>query len=340
MWHSARTFVAVRSPLPLVAALALTLALGVSAAVSPALAPERGPGVTTADAAALPTPVPLPPAALVAGRGRSDLSAYRGLGTWLDAYDWSPELGGTTPLSAVDEMARRGVRTLYLQAAKEGARTPGALLSPGLLGRFLVRAHAHGMKVQAWYLPLMTDPAADRRHLDAVLAFRAQGQRFDTVGLDIEWRNGVPDVAERNRRVVALSRYLRARAPGLPLAAVVVAPVVTEDVNRSFWRPFPWQELGPLFDVWQPMGYWTDRKTSSRWSDAYASTQANVHYLRRNLGRADLPVHPIGGVGAATGAQAAGFVRAAREERVLGGSLYDWPTTAAARYGELRRVPR
>ena len=116
--------------------------------------------------------------------------------------------------------------------------------------------------------------------------------------------------------------------------------MVTEDVNRRFWRPFPWQELAPLYDVWQPMGYWTDRRASSRWRDAYTSTQGNVRLLRRNLGQPGAPVHPIGGIGAATAAEASGFTRAAREEKALGGSLYDWPTTPGARYAELRRVPR
>lgn len=311
-----------RSPLPLLAGAALVLAAGLTTvAVAP---PAPAPAAAAAESAP----------SDAATTGRHDLTAYRGLGTWLDAYDWDPAHGGTVPVTAVDEMARRGVRTLYLQAARKGV-----LLAPDRLGQLLVRAHARGLRVQAWYLPLLSDPAADRRAVDAVLAFRAQGQRFDTFGLDIEWRNGVPDVAERNRRVVALSQHLRETAPDLPLAAVVVAPVVTDEVNPDFWRPFPWAGLAPLFDVWQPMGYWTDRKQSSVWADPYTSTQADVRLLRRDLGRPDAPVHPIGGVGAVSAAAADGFVRAAREEGALGGSVYDWSTTPAARYAELRRLP-
>ena len=330
----------------MLAGLVLTLGVGVSAVVSPpAPSPSPAPARAVpvqAVAGVVPTPVPVPPLATATrapSQRRGDLSAYRGLGTWLDAYDWAPEYGGTVRPAVVDEMARRGVRTLYIQASKKGTRSRGDLLSPALLGQFLTRAHAKGIKVQAWYLPTFDDPADDRRRVDAVLAFRASGQRFDTFGLDIEWRNSVPDVAERNRRVVALSKHLRRRAPSMPLSAIVVAPVVTEDVNRQFWRPFPWKELAPLYDVWQTMGYWTDRKRSSRWSDAYTSTQGNIRFLRRNLGQPGAPVHPIGGIGA-TDAQARGFVRAAREEKALGGSLYDWPTTPGARYPVLRGVPR
>ncbi|MCW2606157.1 MAG: N-acetylmuramoyl-L-alanine amidase [Frankiales bacterium] len=339
MWPSSRSVFAVRVPLALLAASSLTLTVGLAAAVGQPAPPAAAVAVPAALAlpTVLPTTTPRPPAAAPASR--RDLTAYRGLGTWLDAYDWAPEYGGKTPVSAVDAMADRGVRTLYLQASKKSPRSPGDLLSPKVLGQFLVKAHSRGMKVQAWYLPTFDEPAVDRRRVDAILAFRASGQRFDTFGLDIEWRNGVGDVAERNRRVVALSRHLRQKAPALPLSAIVVAPVVTDDVNRQFWRPFPWKDLAPLYDVWQPMGYWTDRKASSRWSDAYTSTQGNIRLLRRDLGQPGAPVHPIGGIGA-TDAAAKGFVRAAREEKALGGSLYDWPTTPGARYPVLRGVPR
>ncbi|MCW2776558.1 MAG: N-acetylmuramoyl-L-alanine amidase [Frankiales bacterium] len=324
-------------------ALPLVLAAGVASAVSLPAAPAAAQrAVASADVGPVPLPLPTPaasPTPTSRTTSRSDLTAYRGLGTWLDAYDWSPEFGGTTVPGDLDEMARRGVRTLYVQAAKKSPKSPGDLLSPKVLGQFLVRAHADGMQVQAWYLPTFDEPAVDARKVDAVLAFRSQGQAFDTFGLDIEWRNGVADVAERNRRVVALSRHLRAKAPALPLSAIVVAPVVTDEVNTHFWRPFPWADLAPLYDVWQPMGYWTDRKSSSKWSDAYTSTQANLHLLRRDLHQPAAPVHAIGGVGA-TQSQAEGFVRAAREEKALGGSLYDWPTTPGARYPALRKVPR
>lgn len=268
---------------------------------------------------------------------RSDLVAYEGLGTWLDAYDWAPEYGGAVKPAALDEMQRRGIKTIYLQAAKQGTRSKGTLLSPSLLGQWLVGAHARGMRVQAWYLPLFTDVAKDNAALDAIVAYRSQGQAFDTIGMDIEWR-GLTDVAERNRRLVAMSKRLRAKVPNTALAGIVVAPVVTNDVNKNFWNPFPWAELKPLYDVWQPMGYWTDRKSTSRWRDAHESTVWNARYLRQNLKDPNAKVHSIGGI-APTGAEVRGFVRATQEEASLGGSIYDYPHTAAAVYRDLQKVP-
>src|ERR1700712_4370512 len=70
--------------------------------------------------------------------GRKNLVAFRGLGTWVDSYDFSREKnpGKTPPIapSAVAEMAHQGVKTLYIQAAKNDSDTPGLLVSPDLLG--------------------------------------------------------------------------------------------------------------------------------------------------------------------------------------------------------------
>ena len=39
----------------------------------------------------------------------------------------------------------------------------------------------------------------------AVADFEADGHRFDGIAVDIEWTQGVPDPAERSRRLVQLS---------------------------------------------------------------------------------------------------------------------------------------
>jgi len=47
------------------------------------------------------------------------------------------------------------------------------------------------------------------------------------------------------------------------------------------------------------------------------------------VGRADLPVHPICGIGdQTTPADIDGFRRAAIDVRAIGGGVYDWRTTA------------
>ena len=81
------------------------------------------------------------------------------------------------------------------------------------------------------------------------------------------------------------------------LAAIVMPAVVMEVVNPNFWPGFPYRDIAPAYDAWMPMGYWTNRKADSGYRDAYRYTAENIDRLRAQLGRADLPVHPIGGIG-------------------------------------------
>src|SRR3546814_12545854 len=53
---------------------------------------------------------------------------------------------------------------------------------------------------------------------------------FDGFGVDIESRD-VADVPERNRRLLDISARLDAALGGRPLAAIVMEPVIMEDVN-------------------------------------------------------------------------------------------------------------
>ncbi len=261
------------------------------------------------------------------------LAPYAGLGTWVDVYDWSatytresaPQVGPET----VDLMAAEGVQTLYIQASKHDA--PEDVLERDRLLAIIYRAQAKGMRVVAWYLPTLIDPAADMRRLLAVSSLPVDG-----LAVDIEARN-VSDVAERNRRLVQLSADLRAALPGRSLGGIVLPPVVMEEVNPNYWPGFPWREIAPYYDVWQTMGYWTERKASSGWRDAYAYTMENVLRLRRNLGLPEAAVHPIGGIGNRTTAEdLTGFHRAAVESASMGGSLYDWRTTSASLWPGLR----
>jgi hypothetical protein len=274
---------------------------------------------------------------------RRDISLYRGLGTWVDVYDYSDEIAKTKTVrpADVDEMAARGVRTLYLQASKEDPRTPSLITSPALVGEFLDRAHARGMKVVAWYLPLFVDTEQDWRRVQAMLSFRSPGgQRFDAIGIDIESREQA-DVDKRNASLVTLSKRLRAAAPGMALQAITLPPVVTDVINTAYWPRFPWKQVAPLYDVWSPMGYWTNRKPESGWRDAYRYTRENVRLTRSNLGLPGAVVHPVGGIGdQTTAADVDGFVRAARETGSIGGSVYDYATTSAALYPKLRGLPR
>lgn len=264
---------------------------------------------------------------------------FRGLGTWVDGFDFAPEMGGTLPPSAVDTMAAQGVRTLYLQASRDDPKVSGLLYSPDLLGAWLERAHARGLRVVAWYLPTFTDPDRDWARFRAIVAFRSHGHAFDALGVDIESR-AQADVSLRNERLVALSKRLRATYASLPLQGIVLPPVVTDVINRDYWPDFPWRRIAPYYDVWTPMAYWTNRTTSSGWRDAHRYVSENVRMTRANLGLPNAVVHAAGGIGDATTAtDVDGFTRAARDTRCVGGSLYDYATTKPAQWPALRRVP-
>lgn len=133
-----------------------------------------------------------------------------------------------------------------------------------------------------------------------------------------------------------LSSALRAALPGEVLGAIPMEPVLMEDVNPSFWPGFPWAELAPSYDVWLPMAYWTNRKVSSPWRDAYLYTATNVDRIRAHIGRPDAPVHVLGGIGdQTTVADLQGFRQAAAERGAIGGSIYDFRTTTAPHWPEL-----
>jgi hypothetical protein len=252
-----------------------------------------------------------------------DPARFAGFGAWIDVYDWSNEFTGGKPTvgpSDVDHMADMGVQTLYVQATKQ--KTAGDIVDPHLLRPIIDRAHQRGLRVITWYVPTLEDPALDLRKLLAIAHLGVEG-----IGVDIESR-AVGDPAERSRRLVDLSVALRQHLPAFPISAVVMPAVVMEVINGNFWPGFPYRELAPAYDVWMPMNYWTSRTQSSGYRDAYRYTAENIDRLRAQLGRADLPVHPVGGIGdVSTTADIDGFRRASEERGVLGGSIYDYHTT-------------
>jgi LysM repeat protein len=271
----------------------------------------------------------------VPGKGATrEISAYRQLGTWADVYDYVPAFGGgsgapqLTP-SSVDAMAAAGIRTLYLQASVDSARATGILEAPNLLGAFVTRAHAVGMKVVAWYLPTFTDINDDLQRLRAMRDFRVGAQGFDGVAVDIEATSGVPDTTRRNAALVELSRRFRAET-GTAIAAIVLPPVLLEVVNTNYWPRFPWKSLAPYYDVWLPMAYWTDRSNESGYADPARYTTENIARLRTDLGQPNARVHVIGGIGgSSTAGQYRKFVSAAHTGGAVGISLYDFRITSA-----------
>jgi len=279
----------------------------------------------------------------VMGQKTASTRAFRGLGTWVDVYDYGPRFQGpAAPLPAVtpasvDDMARLGVKTVYLQAAQDDDRSEGAIVDRKLVGDILRRAHRHGVQVVAWYLPHFADVDRDLHYVEAMYKFRSQGERFDGIALDVEWTSDVKDTTKRNEALIELADRSRKLVTQVPLGAIVLEPVLIEDVNDQYWPDFPWKKLRSSFDVWLPMSYWTNRSESSGWKDGFRYTSENIRRVRTNLGDRNAVVHAIGGIAdAANAGDYAGFVRAATQRRAIGWSIYDYVTTSSSAWTRLR----
>jgi hypothetical protein len=247
------------------------------------------------------------------------VSAYRGLGMWVDVYDAS---AWADPAAAVAAMEARGVRTLFLQTSNFSR--PSAFVFPGGVARFVDAAHRAGISVVAWYLPGFAHPSRDLHRVLAAIRFRTpEGNRFDSLALDIE-SSRVKDVSVRTRRLLALSERLRAAAgSAYPLGAIIPSPLGMR-ANPAYWPGFPYAELASLYDVILPMTYFTWRASGPAAVQTY--TSGCVEAIRAAVEDPSLPIHVIGGIaGDATAAETRAFVRAVDADHVLGASFYTFP---------------
>jgi len=300
------------------------------ATVAPRPVPARG------------VPAPVPASAVdvaLSPAPRFGLDPYRGLGCWLDVFDWSFAYGGGSPRfgpAAMASLAALGARTVFLQTARVTHPSPADdLLERDRLFAIVDAAHAAGLAVVAWYLPTHVDQALDLRRAYAVLG----AGRFDGFALDIESR-AEPDVALRNARLADLVTRVRRAAGTAIVGAVVVPPTTIQDVNPNYWPGFDWALLAEQCDVFVPMNYWTNRLPSSPWRVAGASSAENIRRLRVLAGRADYPVHVVGGIAdSVTDAEVRDLVAAVRAEGAIGASLYDAATTPDWLWGALEGVP-
>jgi hypothetical protein len=254
--------------------------------------------------------------------GSWTMVVHEGLGAWVDAYDWTVELGGKEPTVDVEDieaMADSGVQTVYLQTSH--SRSARDVMEPERLDELIDAAHANGMHVVAWYLPTLADLGADLRRLEAAAALRVDG-----LGVDIE-STTVENVIDRNRRLVELSRSLREAVPaGRPIAAITLSAVHVEVVNPAYWPDYPWAELAMTFDVMMPMAYWSIRQGELRDGGRYVGE--NIDRIRASTGDPDIPIHVIGGIADdVTNAELRAMVAAIQVRGAIGGSLYDWRTS-------------
>ena len=262
------------------------------------------------------------------------LTLYGGLGTWVDIYDlqvWR------NPVAALTAMKARGVRTLYLETSNY--RQASDIVRPAATARIVEAAHALGLKVVAWYLPGFLNPARDTRRTLAAVRFRTpRGQRFDSFALDIE-ASVVRSVPLRTTRLLGLSSALRAAVgASYALGAIIPAPRGMQLLPR-YWPGFPYRQLARIYDIFLPMAYFTYRARNP--ATTYDYTVRNIAIIRRATANPSVPIHMIGGVAEnATAGQVRGFVRAARDCRVMGASIYDFLTTSGSHWSELRTLSR
>lgn len=281
------------------------------------------------------------------------VDSYRGLGTWVDGFDFSPPYSatGVPPVvpAAINDMAEFGVQTLYLQSGRLDDRSPDVLEDRWIITEFLMRAAANDIDVVAWYLPKWTDDDTDLRHLLAAHEFEVLGYRFDGVAVDIEWNEDGLEVAERNERFVKLSQQLDIAMGDDPIGAIVLPPVQTEVLNTTYWPDFPWLEVAPNYEVWMPMSYWSFR--TPPYDDPYVYNGESIERLRANLADPEAIVHSIGGIGGQIDAPPSGtepyiaqvgqlerFAESVADTGSIGGSIYDWDTLDQAGRASMRNL--
>lgn len=262
------------------------------------------------------------------------LRPVQGTGAWVDLFDWSLIYTGGLPsvdLADIDAMAAAGMETLFIQVTRIDA--PTDIVEPARLALLLDQAHRRGMRTCAWFLPGLADPSVDQRKVAAIARLDV-----DCVAVDIEPTVAQTDPVARNANLVSLSRYARATVPSaIPLAAIVLPPVVTEVLNPSYWPDFPWTSIRDHYDAWMPMSYWTNRPVDSIWRDPYQYTTENVRRLRIDLADPGAVVHVIGGIGdQVTATDLLAFRQAATDTRSIGLGIYDWASTPAALRDDLR----
>lgn len=307
-----------------------------------------------------PPPKPRPKAAPKTVRV-VNVDIYRGLGAWVDVYD-----DGLDPVSTVDEMARRGVKTIYLETNNWHSRGGGScqtgpdvdILYPDAVSSYLSRAHVKGMNVVAWYVPGFADIDRDvRRSLGAINFVSPSGNRFDGFAADVETRGefickGVSGDDVRTRFNAGITEYsgrLRGAVPSERLLGAIVVDAKNNERAPARWEGYPWAEIAKRYDALMPMAYWTVSPANGGCPGSEIDTAGYVREVvskTNALMGGNKPMHVIGGVAdCITAVETAGYVAGAVTTGSLGGSLYDFAATQSnsareAIWAELSRFSR
>lgn len=267
------------------------------------------------------------------------LEPYRGMGAWVDVYDYAIR-HNIDPQETVKELSRRGVKTLYLQVARYKTNSEMADVVD-VIG-FLDAAAAHDIDVVGWYLPGFGNHERDiQRSLNVINFKTPSGNTFDGLAIDIETReevivlgDPVATVRAFNAGIASFSKALRKEAPDVPLAAIVVDAKNNERAPER-WLGFPWAEIGQSYDVVMPMAYWSVTRgynTPGCLAPEYdvTSYMAEVAAKTTALMGRERPLHLIGGIAdCVTTAEMKAYVDASLKLGSIGGSVYDFQTTQA-----------
>jgi len=270
----------------------------------------------------------------VTARSKKAADIYAGLGAWVDLWDTR---AWRDPAGTVDDMASHGVRTLYIETGT--AKTPNDVAMPEKMREFISAAHEHDMYVVAWYLPNLKAGSVDLRRVVKAVEFEtADGERFDSVALDIE-STSVKSIAKRNRNLATLSQQVRASVGSkYPLGGIIPSPVGIRK-QTGFWNVFPYATVAQTYDVLMPMAYYTFHGQTAE--QAKTDATESMRILREQPGCGELPVHLIGGVsGASSAGEVKAFAKAAKATGCIGASLYDWAGTRANQWDALEAVWR
>jgi hypothetical protein len=278
---------------------------------------------------AAPAPPPPPPPDV--------LASYRGLGAWVDHYDYGAN-ENLSPPAIVAELAKRGVKTLFLQTGRWAS--PVAIDDPAAMSLYLELAHQHGIKVVGWYLPGFANIDQDVKRSLAVVNFRSpNGATFDGFAPDIEDAVAVGNDRGRfNAGVAEYSRRLRADVPPGTVLGAVVVDARNNERARGAWAGFPWPAIGQNFDVVLPMAYWSVTKPLHTCRKVQMDSAA---YIRDVVARTNAlmgvarPMHPIGGIADCnTAEEITGFMIGLKDSGSIGGSLYDFVTNHESPFRE------
>jgi hypothetical protein len=274
----------------------------------------------------------------LANPGQRTLDAYRGLGAWIDVFDYVPAFqreGVTPPVTpaTMRDLAALGVATVFVQVSRDDPRSPNDIVDAPLVSEMVRSARRAGMRIVGWYAPKLVDVDADLRRLQAMDTFRVDASGLDGIGVDIESLDNA-DVVSRNQAIVQLSQRLRAAVQGT-ISAIVLPAVQIEVVNNTYWPMFPWSQLASSYDIWLPMAYATFRKEPYRDHRRYITE--SVQRMRANLGNKQARVHVIGGIGDKMTPEDYSAVRqAAIDTKALGWSVYDVSTMGTTGWAPLR----